>query len=96
MITLRLHRAARMLFHSNNHNVTTDELEQKGPDHTCHQIPNHEPIEQVRIVLVRDVLHTLRTRLVRQLGDRTVRIINHGETQTFGNLFTTKTRTYYY
>ena len=73
-----------MLFHSNNHNVTTDELEleQKGRGHRCRQIPNHGILEQVRTLLVNDVLHTQRIRLVRQLGNRTVRIISHVEAQT--------------
>ena len=73
-----------MLFHYNNHNVPTDglELEQKGRGHTCRQIPNHGILEQVRNLLVRDVLHTQRIRLVRHLGNRTVLIISHVEAQT--------------
>ena len=65
-----------MLLHSNNLNVTTDEreLEQKGWDHRCRQILNHGIPEQVRNLLVSDVLHTQRIRQVRQFGDRTVRI----------------------
>ena len=77
-----------MRFHSNNHNVTTDEreLEQKGRDHRCRQIPNHDIPEQAQNLLVSGVLHTQRIRLVRQPGSRTVRIISHVETQYLASL----------
>ena len=75
-----------MLFHPNNHNVTTDELEleleQKGRGHRCRQIPNRDIPEQVRNLLVSNVLHTQHIRLVRQPGNRTVLIISHVEAQT--------------